>query len=364
FSLPGGILADRYGRRKIIVWGTFLRTFSPLLYFLAPNWQWIIVAALFNGFNSLYMPAFQAIVADSIPSRSRGTGYGAYSTFTSIPMFFSPAIGGFCMDQWGYVDGIKRFLAISVVVNLIVTYVRWKYIKETLDTKRNPKNQSRFSMKSVTDQPKPIKVMLWVAVIGSFSTRLVMDFTNLYALDVIKITNTQLGLVQTIVGLLMAALALPAGMLSDKYGRKNNIMLSRVANPITQWLLAYTTDFPMYAGARFFNGVAMAFGGGGGYAGGPSWSALIADIVPPNKRATVIGTQNTVSALVGAPSAILGGWLWQIYSPQTPFIISGVIGLVAAGLFWWGVDEPTKEEKLELIEKHEKEVAERAKDKG
>ena len=354
FSLPGGIIADRYGRRNIIIWGSFFRTFSPLIYFLAPSWEWIILAAMFNGLQSVYMPAFQAIVADSIPSRSRGTGYGAYNTITSIPMIFSPTIGGICMDMWGYVLGLKVFLVIQIIVSLIVTFIRWRVIKETIDIKDQKKSQSRVSIKLVTEQPKPIKVMLLVAVIGSFSARLVMDFSNLYALDVIKITNTQLGIISTIVGIMMAALALPAGMLSDKYGRKNNIMVSRIANPITQWLIAYTGSFEMYAGVRLFSGMAMAFGGGGGYAGGPAWNALIADIVPPEKRATVMGTQSTFAALVGAPSAIFGGWLWQVFSPQTPFMVSGVVGLVAAALFWFGVQEPTKEEKLKTIEKHEK----------
>jgi MFS family permease len=39
FSLPGGILADRYGRKKIIVWGTLIRTISPFIYLIAPSWE-------------------------------------------------------------------------------------------------------------------------------------------------------------------------------------------------------------------------------------------------------------------------------------------------------------------------------------
>jgi MFS family permease len=176
-----------------------------------------------------------------------------------------------------------------------------------------------------------------------------MDFTNLYALDVLKISNTQLGLITTGVGLLTAFFALPGGMLSDRYGRKNNIMLARVMNPLTQWAIVAAIDFNSYGLARLSNGLAQALGGANQTAGGPSWNALIADIVPPEKRATVIGTQNTLTAIIGAPSAILGGWLWQVFSPETPFIVSGVVGLIAAALFWFGVKEPTKEEKLGII---------------
>ncbi|MBN1683289.1 MFS transporter [Candidatus Bathyarchaeota archaeon] len=359
FSLPGGLLADKLGRKKIIVWGTFLRTFSPLIYLLAPSWEWIILAALFNGMTSIYMPAFTAIVADSMPARRRGTGYGVYNMITRFPNIISPIVGGICMDMWGYVLGLRIFLTVQIIVSLSITYFRWRYTEETIEVKSKESIRSKFNLELITEQSRPLQIMILVAIIGSFSGRLVMDFTNLYALEILEISNTQLGLIQTIVGIMMVVLSLPSGILSDKYGRKNNIMVSRVTNPVTQWVIAYATTFELYAAGRLLNGAAMAFGGGGQHAGGPAWNALIADLIPAEKRASFIGTQNTLTALVGTPSAILGGWLWETYNPEMPFVVSGVIGLVAAGLFWFGVDEPSKEEKLEMIEEREQARARR-----
>lgn len=355
FSMLEGFIADRYDRKKIIVWGTALRTISPLIYLFAPSWEWIILATLFNGMTNIYIPAFQAIVADSMPSRKRGTGYGVYNAVTHLPNIVSPIIGGICMDAWGIVNGLRVFLIANIIVSIIITLIRYKYTEETIQSKPRDSHGSKFSLKIISEISRPLKIIILVAMIGSFSSRLVFDFANLFALEVIKITNTQLVLVQTIVGVMRGSLSKPNGMLSDKYGRKGNIMASRVANPVTQWIMAYATTFEIYAGGRLLNGVAMALGGGGQQAGGPSWNALIADLLPPEKRATYIGTQNTLTALVGTPSAILGGWLYQTYSPQTPFIVSGMIGLVAAGLFWWAVDEPTNEDKQEAIARIDRE---------
>ncbi|MBM3292466.1 MFS transporter, partial [Candidatus Bathyarchaeota archaeon] len=58
FSMLEGFIADRYDRKKIIVWGTALRTISPLIYLFAPSWEWIILATLFNGMTNIYIPAF------------------------------------------------------------------------------------------------------------------------------------------------------------------------------------------------------------------------------------------------------------------------------------------------------------------
>ena len=37
FQLPGGVLAERFGRRKIIVYGTAMRILTPILYLMATN---------------------------------------------------------------------------------------------------------------------------------------------------------------------------------------------------------------------------------------------------------------------------------------------------------------------------------------
>ena len=95
-----------------------------------------------------------------------------------------------------------------------------------------------------------------------------------------------------------------------------------------------------------FNAAGIAVGGSGMEAGGPSWNALIADIVPTEKRATVLGTIGTLTAVVAAPGSVLGGYLWDTVSPQLPFQLSMVVGLISAALFWVRVREPTAGEKL------------------
>jgi len=347
FQLPGGILADRYGRKRIIVYGSLIRTLSPLIYFLAPSWEWIIPAAIINGMASLYMPAFSAIIADSMPEKRRGAGYGAYNAITNIPVMLGPLIGGMAIEVYGYESGIKVFLAVQVVMGLVMTGVRHMILHETIEHQHQgarpplvPKAQT------FREFPETIKVMMAVAIIGSFSSRLVYDLINLYALEVLALSPGQLGLINTAVGATATALALPGGMLSDRYGRKNNIMLGRTVSPISQGLVTLTGGFGSYFAVRVFNAAGTAVGGSGMEAGGPSWNALIADIVPPAKRATVIGSIGTLTAVVAAPGAVLGGYLWDTVSPQLPFQLSMVVGLISAALFWVKVREPTAEEKL------------------
>lgn len=237
FQLPGGILADKFGRRKIIIYGTTLRIISPLFYLFATHWTHVIPAMICEGAASIYMPAFRAIIADSLPPNERGAGYGAYRMLTAWPQIFSPMIGGIVMDSMGYKEGAKIFLVASSLAGVIITIVRTRIITETLVLKSRPRKQSNREFLAMLKPnfkfPRTIKVMLIVAIVGSFGSRMVMEFIPVYAIDVVGLTNTQYGLVQTSMAVIATALAFPGGILSDHFGRKPMILISRITAPIT-----------------------------------------------------------------------------------------------------------------------------------
>jgi MFS family permease len=342
FQLPGGLIADRYGRKKLILFGTVLRTFGPILYLLAPSWEWVIPGALVAGTTSLYMPAFHAIIAESLPSKRRGSGYGVYNTITRIPRIIAPLIGGVLVETYGLYMGVRMFLLMQIGASILGIIIRYFNLQETVVHKTGKRPPIIPTAETFKELPRPIFIMIIVSIIGSFSGRLVFDYTNLYALDVLKITPTNLGIITSIAGLVQMGFTLPSGMIADKYGRKNNIMVSRVVAPVTQYFMSAVSGFTPYLFVRSFNAVGLAFGGGGVRAGGSAWNALIADIVPSEKRATVNGVIGTLTAVVAAPSSVIGGWLWETFYPQLPFELSAVIGLVAAAVFWFGVHEPEK----------------------
>jgi MFS family permease len=348
FQLPGGILADRFGRRKIIIYGTALRMLPPIIYLLARHWTHTIPALLISGAASIYMPAFNAIIADSLPTEQRGAGYGAYRMITSTPQFISPIIGGVVMDWMGYQQGVQIFMIVDFFVALFVTYSRWRMLRETIDVDDGPGYDGRRgigvrdNLMSVFRMDRNVKVMVLVTFLSSVGTRMVFDFLSLYALKVLEFTNTQLGLVTTVGGFISIVLSMPAGMLSDRIGRKPMILLTRTISPLAYFGVTKVATYPQYFAVMFVNSIGNALGGGGMYAGGPAWNALLSELVPREQLATVMGTIGTVSGLMAIPSPVVGGWLWDEYDPKMPFFVSLVFGLLSAAVFAIGVKEPKK----------------------
>ncbi len=74
FQLPGGILADRIGRKRVIVYGTSLRVVAALILFTARSWIQVAPGMILNAVASLYSPAFNALIAESLPEDRRGGG--------------------------------------------------------------------------------------------------------------------------------------------------------------------------------------------------------------------------------------------------------------------------------------------------
>ena len=86
FQLPGGILADRFGRRRIIVYSSFFRIASPIIYMFSTHWTHMAPGMILNSAAMLGVPAVNALIAESLPLKSRSAGYAAYRMVTWMPM--------------------------------------------------------------------------------------------------------------------------------------------------------------------------------------------------------------------------------------------------------------------------------------
>jgi MFS family permease len=343
FQLPGGILTDKIGRRKVILYGTCIRFIAPVVYLLATSWEQVLVAVIADASANVYNPALDAIVADSLPRGQRGAGYGAYRMINSLPMVFMPTVGGIVMDSLGYKAGVKIFNVATFLIIAVILVVRMKLITETL-AKKGQQRSARATFSSALKVPRTIWVMMVVATLGGFAMRMVMQFISIYAREVILLSNTELGLGQTVGMLLSSILIMPTGMLSDRIGRKPIITVAQIIQPLATWgiILVGIGSFPQYVLLRLFGGIGSALGGGYyGFAGGPAWQALVMDLVPNENRGTILGLMSTVTGAVASPSSLIGGYLYE-GSPQTPFNIALIIGLISVPIFVLFVKEPKK----------------------
>jgi MFS family permease len=350
FQLPGGIIADRIGRKRVIVFGTSLRVIAPIFLLFARSWYWVIPGMVLNSVASLYSPAFNAIIAESLPQERRGAAFGAYRMMTSIPQIFMPVVSGYYLDIMGIARGVRMGLMMFIGAAFIATAVRAIFLTETL----NPVDQDgddpegkneKGVLEAFRRQPRTIYAMLAVSVISGFAMRMTWTFLTPYATYEVGLTMTQYGLLQSVATGISVPLYLISGLIADRFGRVPCILLARGLGPFDSLSLLMFRDYSHLLAAYGVIGVAGGLGGGrlrgGGFMGGPAWQALIADIVPQRDRGKVMGLMGTINGLIGLPGSYIGGYMYE-YNPHLLLALGAGLEALAIPLIILFIKEPKK----------------------
>lgn len=352
FQLPGGMLADRIGRKKVIVYGTAMRVIAPIFLYFAKSWYWIVPGMIINACASIYMPAFNALIAESLPKDKRGAGFGAYRFMTGIPSIFMPVLSGYWLEVMGLERGVKLGLLMFIGAAAIAVVIRQIFLSETLDgeiEKEEQESEEAIEKIGMIDtfkkQPKTVWAMLAITIISGFAMRMTWAFITLYATspDYVGLSTTQYGALQSVAMLISVPLYLVSGVVADRMNRKNLVLLARGLGPFDSLSLFLFKDYNQLLAAYGVIGVAQGIGGGrlrtGGFMGGPAWNSLLTDLVPARDRGKVLGLMGTISGLLGIPGSIIGGYLYE-YNPNMLLVSGAILEAMAIPIIIFFLKDP------------------------
>lgn len=103
FTLLGGRLGDRDGRRKIFLTGLAIFAVASLGAGLAPTGALLIITRAVQGFGAaLVAPTSLAIIADTFPRNERGLAIGIWAAVSASALGLGPLFGAIISDSWGW----------------------------------------------------------------------------------------------------------------------------------------------------------------------------------------------------------------------------------------------------------------------
>lgn len=120
-SALGGAIADRMGRKVVIIFSLVLSSLSALGMGFAPSIGiFIAVVAIVGTLASIGHPAHEAVVADLLPPEKRAEGYGIIRVVFNTAVIIAPAIAGLLIAR-SYillfiVDAIISLAAAAIVL--------------------------------------------------------------------------------------------------------------------------------------------------------------------------------------------------------------------------------------------------------
>jgi DHA2 family methylenomycin A resistance protein-like MFS transporter len=130
--LTGGVLADRFGRKRVYLTGVAVFTVASLMCSLAPSVGWLVAGRVLQGIGAAALsPASLALLASAYPvPQERVKAIGLWAGFSGIGLAAGPVAGGLLAQAFGW----SAIFLVNLPIGAILLLVGLRSLGET----RNP----------------------------------------------------------------------------------------------------------------------------------------------------------------------------------------------------------------------------------
>jgi MFS family permease len=325
YQYPGGWLADRLGRRRAFLLFVAIASLGYLVYLVSPSWPFLFLGLAFvMAWQSMASPAIFAVIGDALPRERRAMGFTLQSILKRVPIVIAPLAGGAMIASLGVIKGIHTGLLITLVLAGLTILLLLK-VNVTVQTSRT------------TDI-----VGVWRSFHSSLKRLLVSDviirtcegmtgvITILYVTNVQHFSVARYGTLVAIQMITSIIVYIPAGKIADRVGRKPFVIVTFLSFALFPLAVIAASSFTILVLAFVIGGLREI--------GEPARKAMIVDFAQENVRARSVGLYYLVRSLSITPAAAIGGLLWRI-TPEVPFVVAGIIGLIGTLVFAVTVEE-------------------------
>jgi MFS family permease len=311
-----GAVADRLGKRRILLVASLAITGFSLLYAVAPTYHLVLALVLVHGvFWSGLLSASAAYVTDIVPAsrRAEGLGYAGFASILAVSV--APTIGLWVFDRGGW----TLLCLESAALNVAMAAIAWRLPADT------PRARGPLSL-------WPSDLVEWRVLTGavtlflySFSYGGITSFVAVYATE---LGVTPRALYFTVFALTIIVTRPFLGRYADRVGHVRLIVPCLIAIVAGVWLLTIVTTRLGFVAS----GVLFGLGFGSAY---PIFVAHLMHHVAEHRRGATFG------ALIGAFDTGIGtgsiavGWLSEHYGFRAAFGAAGALAVLSIPYFLW-----------------------------
>jgi MFS family permease len=332
FKPAWGGVADRYGRKPIILVGLVLSAIAPLLMSVLRVPMLFVPLRLVDGMGSATLwPSTAAAVADTTAPEHRATGMALLNTAFLGGMAAGPALGLFVAGAAGdpragfYLSSALFVLAIVLAAALFPATHNHAGLPaarggppaaQGATAAHARAGYASMFIDSLRISPM-LSVLYFVAFVQMFGVGILIPIAAIYAKQVLGLREQAIGLLFLAVTIAVALAGVPGGRLADRIGKPRLITIGMLIGTVGMWLLPFGGGLPGLVVAGALLGVSYAFVL-------PAWLALITELAPPGRLGLAVGASETVQGMGIVLGPLLGGLLWDTLGPKAPFIASAI----------------------------------------
>jgi len=291
-AVPAGRLADALGRRATLAVGGVVSALGNLLCALAPTYPAFVGARFAAGAGAaLVLTTGLIVLADISTPSNRGRMMSVYQGVFIFAVGIGPFPGGLLATHWGLAAPFFAYAATS----LLASIVAWLAIPETRPARPAGELESaevsfRVQLRLLTVHPGFLLVSLIAFVNAVARTGALFNIIPILARDRLALDPDRIGFGLALASVVGLALAYPAGVLVDRYGRKIIIVPSTILSGVSLVLFLTAPTYAWFLVACAAWSVAMGISGA-------APAAYAADTAPGGMNAAALSTYRMLADL-------------------------------------------------------------------
>jgi DHA1 family multidrug resistance protein-like MFS transporter len=322
-DIPAGAMADRIGRRPMMLLGGILITVSALLNGITNNFALFLLYRFLEGVgSSMWITARQALLADILRQEERGRTLGYFQAVQLIGQSAGPTIGGWVAQYYG----LNTPFFLYAGTGLITIALTFFLIFDVKGVERH-----RELLVSLSDVKRILKNLTFtMACFGAFTiffqrSGIRTDILPLYASNVVGLEPAAIGTLISFSTITNVVFTIPFGYAIDLIGRK----------PVIMWCIFFTAvaDIGFTFGNSFWTLAIAAVALGAATAGAAEAPlSLSTDASYGERRGLAMGVYRLVADLGLMLGPVLLGTTADFGGLRLPFYVMAAILIVNAGL--------------------------------
>jgi len=319
-KVVSGYWSDKIKKRKpFVLFGYSLSSLTKPLFAFANVWFFVLFVRVIERVGKgLRTAPRDALVAESCDEGVMGKAYGFHRAMDGIGSILGAVLAFLLLPILGYRNIFLFAFIPGVIAVFVILFVKEKNAPAE---KRPQEKPVKLSFKEL---PKDLRLFIIVSSIfalGHFG----------YAFLLLRAKNIGLPdnmaiLLYVLFYVVYTICIIPAGILSDKIGRKSVLVAGYFVFAITSFGLIYTSN--IYNILLFFviYGIFYAMIDG-------VQRAFVVDLAPKHLKAAALGTFHTTIGLVTLPGGFIAGLLWDKIKPEATFLYGLILVIISMFLF-------------------------------
>jgi MFS family permease len=341
-NLAAGALADRIGRRRLLILGWIVALPVPVLIAVAPSWGWVVAANVFLGLNQGLTWSMTVVMKiDLVGPRQRGLALGLNESAGYGGVALAAGASGLLASEFAARDVLVVAGAAIALLALVASalFVRdtGAHMAEEQRLSGDGDGATRLALRTAfaeaTFRRPALRACSQAGLFNNLNDALAWGLVPLF-LAAHGAGPGRIGLVAGVYPGVWAVTQVWTGHLSDRVGRKPLIVAGMLLQAIGLILLAVShaaLGAAIAAAAVVGIGTALVY---------PTLIAAISDVVAPVERSTVVGVYRFWRDM----GYVAGGLVAGLAADAIGYggAIAVVAGLTAASGLWVAYDLPSR----------------------